>query len=251
MKDRISYQRQNRSKLKTRSKCCHPIPLIIPEDGGGPSEIDPNAIVWNQKHPNGEKCDSCPYCITFSLIHFLYKLSNHISLLQCRAPPERFGEGSAERRKAEMSLERIKFFIPEHIAAQLPGEYFQENGIMDDHFALSGKMAALHKLLKAIQKKQGRTLLFSTSTQMLDIIENYLKSNGISFLRMDGQTSNQKRDEIANEFRKNIEIPVFLLSTNAFGVGITLTEAQFVIIFDVDWNPANDQQAQDRVYRKL
>ena len=213
--------------------------------------IDPNAIVWNQKHPTGKKCPKCPHCITFSLIHILYKVSNHISLLQCRNPPEKFGEGSAERLKAEMTLERIKFFIPERIATQLPGGHFQENGLMDDHFALSGKMAALHKLLKSIEKKHGRTLLFSASTKMLDLIENYLHANGTSFLRLDGQSSNQRRDDTLNEFRKNENIPVFLLSTSAFGVGITITEAQYVIIFDVDWNPANDQQAQDRAYRKL
>lgn len=226
MEDRINYQRQNRSKLVKRSKCCHPIPLIVPEDGG-PVEIDPDAILWNEKHPNGEKCDMCPYCICFSLLHILYKLSSHISLLQCQFSPEQFGEGSAQRQKAETLLERAKFFIPEHIAAQLPGGYFQENGMMDDHFGLSGKMAALHKLLKTIQRKQGRTLIFSPSTQMLDLIQNYLEANGISFRRMDGQTSNPRRDEIADDFRKDSSVAVFLLSTTAMGCGLTLVEANY------------------------
>ena len=150
-----------------------------------------------------------------------------------------------------MLLESIKCFIPERIATQLPGGYFQETGIMDDHFALSGKMAALHRILKSIQKKNGRTLLFSSQTKMLDLIENLLKANGTAFLRLDGKSSNQRRSDTVNEFRKNENIPVFLLSTKACGVGLTITEANYVIIFDVDWNPANDQQAQDRAYRKL
>jgi len=96
-------------------------------------------------------------------------------------------------------------------------------------------MAALHKLLMSIQRKRGRTLLFSPSTQMLDLIENYLNAEGISFLRMDGSTPNHKRDEIADEYRNSPTILVFLLSTTAMGTGLTITEANYVIIFDVDW----------------
>ena len=232
--ERIAYQRENRWKIIKRSDCCHPIPLIHPADGS-PCKIDPGAICWNQKHETGDQCEKCPFCICFTLLHILYKLSSHAALLQVREGPEKFGAGTKQRKKAKELLERAKFFIPEHLASQLPGGYIQDSGIFDDHFSLSGKMVVLDRLLAAIQKQRGRALLFSPSTQVLDLIQKYLMANGKSFLRMDGTTSNQQRDEIAAEFRKRADILVFLLSTTAMGVGLTIIEANFVIIFDVDW----------------
>lgn len=108
-------------------------------------------------------------------------------------------------------------------------------------------MVVVDMLLRAIKLQQGRVLLFSFSTQMLDLLENYLVAEGYSFLRMDGSTSSKKRTELTTEFKKNNDIFVFLLSTKAMGLGLNLTEANFVIIYDVDWNPSNDAQAQDRV----
>jgi superfamily II DNA or RNA helicase len=119
----------------------------------------------------------------------------------------------------------------------------------DDHFSLSGKMQVVDRLMKAIQKEQGRLLLFSQSTQVLDLIQNYVVAEGHTFLRMDGSTSRKKREEYIESFKKNSDIFVFLLSTRAMGIGLNLTAANFVIIFDVEWNPSNDAQAQDRVYR--
>ena len=57
------------------------------------------------------------------------------------------------------------------------------------------------------------------------------------FLRMDGSTDREKRKELADEFKKDHGIPVFLLSTRAMGLGLNLTAANYVIIFDVEWNP--------------
>lgn len=115
---------------------------------------------------------------------------------------------------------------------------------MDDHFSLSGKMVVLDKLLRAISAQQGRVLLFSQSTEALDLIQNYVMAMGYSFLRMDGQTPTKKRTDIATRFRASAETFVFLLSTRAMGLGLNLTQANFVILFDVDWNPASDSQAQ-------
>jgi len=135
VEERIEYQRQNRYKLKKRSECCYPIPLIRPdgggEDGDASAEIDPDAILWNQHHKDGLACSSrpfCPYCICFTCLHILYKLSSHAALLQCRDPPEKFALHSEQRDRAEMLLERAKHFIPAHIAAQLPGGYIQDTG---------------------------------------------------------------------------------------------------------------------------
>jgi SNF2 family DNA or RNA helicase len=80
------------------------------------------------------------------------------------------------------------------------------------------------KLLHAINAQQGRVLLFAISTKALDLIENYILSMGkYSYLRMDGQTTTAKREEIAKEFRASNTF-VFLLSTKAMGLGLNLTQ---------------------------
>jgi SNF2 family DNA or RNA helicase len=147
------------------------------------------------------------------------------------------------------NLERAKVFLPLDILPQLPGgSYIRQDSIMDDHFSLSGKMKVVDKLLRAIYDQQGRVLLFSGSTQSLDLIQNFVRSEGYSHLRMDGKTSTRKRDELKAEFA-NSNTFLFLLSTKAMGLGLNLTQANFVIIFDVEWNPSYDAQAQDRAYR--
>jgi Helicase conserved C-terminal domain len=104
-------------------------------------------------------------------------------------------------------------------------------------------------LLKTIDRQGGRVLVFSAYTQSLDLLENYVKTSGYSFLRMDGKTPRHKRQDLADEFNSSPGILLFLLSTKAMGLGLNLTSANFVIIFDVEWNPSWDSQAQDRSYR--
>jgi chromodomain-helicase-DNA-binding protein 4 len=145
--------------------------------------------------------------------------------LQVKTPPERLESGSSQHTEALRQLERAKCFIPPHLLSDIPGGYFFENSIMDNHFALSGKMVVLDKLLQAINAQQGRVLLFAHSTKALDLIESYILSVGkFSYLRMDGQTANAKRKEIADKFRASSETFVFLLSTKAMGLGLNLTQ---------------------------
>lgn len=231
--------------------------------------------MWRKQHDNDITCENCPFCILFPALNILYKVSSHASLLQVHTTPDQFPVGSSDRRVAEENFERAKVLIPKHLVSFLPGQsYVRKTGIMvsqhsvtsvffvlanrlsfsivflqDNHFGLSGKMVVVDKLLQAIQKQQGRVLIFSYSTQTMDLIENYLVSEGYSYLRMDGTTSCSRRTELVNEFKKCPDIFVFLLSTKAMGLGLNLTEANFVIIYDVDWNPSNDAQAQDRAYR--
>lgn len=242
---RIEYQRRNKDKIVKRRECCHATP-VLPGVG-----IDPRAVLWKQHkdHEGLQECERCPYCMLFSALHIVYKLSSHVALLQLPADPSTYKEGSKDHTKALNNLERAKVFLPLDILAKLPGgSYIRQDSIMDDHFSLSGKMKVLDKLLRAIYEQQGRVLLFSLSTQTLDLIQNFVKSQGYSHLRMDGTTTTQKRDELKAEFA-NSNTFLFLLSTKAMGLGLNLTQANFVIIFDVDWNPSSDAQAQDRAYR--
>ena len=113
----------------------------------------------------------------------------------------------------------------------------------------SGKMVILDQLLPALIARQHRILIFSQMTGTMDILEDYLNFRSISFCRIDGSTSQPDREIEIAEFRKNIEIPVFLLSTRAAGLGINLVAADTVIFYDSDWNPQMDLQAQDRAHR--
>ncbi|XP_077002890.1 DNA excision repair protein ERCC-6-like [Tamandua tetradactyla] len=114
----------------------------------------------------------------------------------------------------------------------------------------SGKMIFLMDLLKRLRDEGHQTLVFSQSRQILNIIEHLLKNRHFKTLRIDGRiTQLLEREKRINLFQKNKDYSVFLLTTQVGGVGLTLTAATRVIIFDPSWNPATDAQAVDRVYR--
>jgi superfamily II DNA or RNA helicase len=113
----------------------------------------------------------------------------------------------------------------------------------------SGKLQCLKELMEEIVDGEHRTLLFSQSTQMLDIIERFFGQWKFTFLRLDGDTPPPLRSELVRQFNGDPAIQCFLISTRAGGTGLNLTGADTVIFYDHDWNPANDQQAQDRAYR--
>ncbi|KAM4819413.1 DNA excision repair protein ERCC-6-like [Thomomys bottae] len=114
----------------------------------------------------------------------------------------------------------------------------------------SGKMIFLMDLLKRLREEGHQTLVFSQSIQILNIIERLLKSKHFKVLRIDGTVTHLwEREKRIQLFQQNKEYSVFLLTTLVGGVGLTLTAASRVVIFDPSWNPATDAQAVDRVYR--
>ncbi|XP_055986112.1 DNA excision repair protein ERCC-6-like [Sorex fumeus] len=114
----------------------------------------------------------------------------------------------------------------------------------------SGKMIFLMDLLKRLRDEGHQTLLFSQSRQILNIIERLLRNRHFKTLRIDGTISHLvERERRIDLFQKNKDYSVFLLTTQVGGVGLTLTAASRVVIFDPSWNPATDAQAVDRVYR--
>jgi SWI/SNF-related matrix-associated actin-dependent regulator 1 of chromatin subfamily A len=84
---------------------------------------------------------------------------------------------------------------------------------------------------------------------MLDVLEAVMESLGIHYLRLDGSTPSSERMDLIDEFNSNPNVTVFLLSTKACGIGINLTAANTVILYDIDFNPHNDNQAEDRAHR--
>ncbi|KAK1133785.1 hypothetical protein K0M31_011575 [Melipona bicolor] len=113
----------------------------------------------------------------------------------------------------------------------------------------SGKMIVVRSLLK-IWKKQGhRVLLFTQGRQMMHVLESLVQSEEYSYLRMDGITSMSQRQETIRLFNKDPSYFVFLLTTRVGGLGVNLTGANRVVIYDPDWNPAIDAQARARAWR--
>ncbi|VDP13956.1 unnamed protein product [Heligmosomoides polygyrus] len=122
--------------------------------------------------------------------------------------------------------------------------------LLSEDLALeSGKCRVLDELLPKIVSKGDKVLIFSQFTSMLDILEVYMRIRQYSFRRLDGSTPVMDRQEMINDFNSSTEVSVFLLSTRAGGLGINLTSANHIILHDIDFNPYNDKQAEDRCHR--
>ncbi|XP_038058939.1 DNA excision repair protein ERCC-6-like [Patiria miniata] len=123
--------------------------------------------------------------------------------------------------------------------------------ISDDVLMMeSCKLQFLIRLLTNLRQEGHRTLVFSQSRKMLDIIEKVLNNQNFQVMRLDGTiTKLEDREKRITSFQRNNDLSVFLLTTQVGGVGLTLTGADRVVIFDPSWNPATDSQAVDRVYR--
>ncbi|KAI4766777.1 hypothetical protein E4T52_00719 [Aureobasidium sp. EXF-3400] len=114
----------------------------------------------------------------------------------------------------------------------------------------SGKMQVVKALLEIWKKNGHKTLLFAQHRIMLDILERFVREmGGINYLRMDGNTSIKDRQTLVDKFNKNPDLHVFLLTTKVGGLGVNLTGADRVIIYDPDWNPSTDVQARERAWR--
>uniref|UniRef100_A0A8C4TLE9 DNA helicase n=1 Tax=Falco tinnunculus TaxID=100819 RepID=A0A8C4TLE9_FALTI len=118
-----------------------------------------------------------------------------------------------------------------------------------DQILDSGKFRALECILSDLKEKGDRVVLFSQFTMMLDILEVFLKHRQHRYIRLDGKTQISDRIHLIDQFNTDMGIFVFLLSTKAGGLGINLTSANVVILHDIDCNPYNDKQAEDRCHR--
>ncbi|SAM04386.1 hypothetical protein [Absidia glauca] len=128
-----------------------------------------------------------------------------------------------------------------------PGPPFTTDQHLVDN---AGKMEVLDKLLTRLKAQGSRVLLFSQMSRVLDILEDYCWWKNYQYCRIDGQTSQEARVDAIDEYNKpNSEKFLFLLTTRAGGLGINLTTADIVVLFDSDWNPQVDLQAMDRAHR--
>ncbi|EON65261.1 hypothetical protein W97_04499 [Coniosporium apollinis CBS 100218] len=114
----------------------------------------------------------------------------------------------------------------------------------------SGKMQVVKALLEIWKRGGHKTLLFAQHRIMLDILEKFIKGlEGFNYRRMDGTTAIKNRQSMVDEFNNDPDLHVFLLTTKVGGLGVNLTGADRVIIYDPDWNPSTDVQARERAWR--
>ncbi|MNK67568.1 ATP-dependent helicase HepA [compost metagenome] len=116
-----------------------------------------------------------------------------------------------------------------------------------EYMSDSGKFENVIHTLDNVLKGGHKVLVFSQFVKHLDIFKKHFEAENIPFAYLDGATRN--RGEIVAEFQQNTELKVFLISIKAGGVGLNLTQADYVFILDPWWNPAVEQQAIDRTHR--
>lgn len=178
-------------------------------------------------------------CFSFS--------SNHISI---SVDANKFTEKQISRKKLGNPLAQLRlvcnsphnFYNPWAVATDVP--------VDESIVTASGKMLLLDRLLKHLFKSDHKVLIFSQFTTQLDILEDYCRElRGWKVCRIDGSIAQADRRESIKLFNSDPEYKIFLLSTRAGGQGINLASADTVILFDSDFNPQQDLQAQDRAHR--
>ncbi|KAJ2888587.1 DNA repair protein rhp26 [Coemansia asiatica] len=125
---------------------------------------------------------------------------------------------------------------------QLPADY--------GNWKKSGKLTVVRALLQLWKPEGHRVLIFCQTRQMLDILERMVSSMpDTNYRRMDGMTPVQHRTSLVDEYNRDKDIFVFLLTTRVGGLGVNLTGADRVILYSPDWNPSSDAQARERAWR--
>jgi chromodomain-helicase-DNA-binding protein 1 len=129
-------------------------------------------------------------------------------------------------------------------------ERLQENISVKQLVQNSGKMILLDKMLTKLKEQGHRVLIFSQMVRMLDVLSEYLVMKGWAHQRLDGTVKHEERQRAMDTFNApDSKDFCFLLSTRAGGLGINLATADTVIIYDADYNPQNDLQAEARAHR--
>lgn len=136
----------------------------------------------------------------------------------------------------------------DEISELLQGVSLDDNG--EALVQSSVKLKVLKNLLRQFASIGSRSIIFSKSTKMLDIIENVIVDAGYNFCRIDGSTPTISRQKIVDDFNETPnKVSIMLITKGVGGVGLTLTGADRVVLFDPAWNPVVDEQAVDRIYR--
>ncbi|KNA16495.1 hypothetical protein SOVF_088640 isoform A [Spinacia oleracea] len=205
------------------------------------NRIVSDGVIWRYLHKDSpDGCNWCPNCLILPCILKLQQISNHLELIKPNPKDDQ------EKQKKDADLAREVFGLD----IDLVGGSAQNESFMGLSEAKDcGKMRVLDRLMASWLAHGDKVLLFSHSVRMLDILEKFLTRKGFSYLRLDGSTPTGLRQALVNEFNSSPSKQVFLVSTRAGGLGLNLVSANRVVIFDPNWNPSHDLQAQDRSFR--
>ncbi len=176
--------------------------------------------------------------MVFPAIITLQKLSNHLALL--------IPNSDDLKEKQERDLEFLQTMVP----SRWEELYKNRNSITNlSNPDFCGKWLILRKLLKYWHENDDKVLIFSHSVKLLRMLEYLFHNTAYNVKFLSGSMPNEDRQKTVDEFNSDPNQFVFLISTKAGGVGLNITSANKVVIFDPNWNPSYDLQAQDRAYR--
>ncbi|KAH6674332.1 P-loop containing nucleoside triphosphate hydrolase protein [Halenospora varia] len=176
--------------------------------------------------------------LVFPVIATLQKLSNHLALL--------IPNSNDQSEKQERDLEFLKKMVPEDWKMLYANRESLFN-LSNPEFC--GKWKILKKLLKFWHDNGDKVLIFSHSVRLLKMLKHLFDNTGYNVSFLSGEMPNEDRQKTVDDFNTDPRQFVFLISTKAGGVGLNITSANKVVIFDPNWNPSYDLQAQDRAYR--
>jgi SNF2 family DNA or RNA helicase len=177
------------------------------------------------------------------------KLGEHLNELFTSAhlPIPRSSQYNSRHRA--MAARRVcchPFLFP-HPKYPLVPEYEPDQYLI----SICGKMKVLDQMLQAIlnENQSNKVLIFSQFRSMIDLLQEYCAYRNYSFVSLDGRDIQLDRKDAIEQFQNHSSMRIFLATTRAGGLGINLTAANHVILYDSDWNPQMDLQAQDRAHR--
>ncbi|GAA0156845.1 damaged DNA-binding protein [Lithospermum erythrorhizon] len=181
-------------------------------------------------------CDGSP----LAALTILKKICDHPLLLTKRAAKDVLdGMDDISNQEDHRAAENLAM----HIA-----DVAERFDITEKH-DVSCKVSFILSLLDNLIPEGHNVLIFSQTRKMLDLIQNTLSSNSYEFMRIDGTTKASDRLKIVNDFQEGRGASIFLLTSQVGGLGLTLTNADRVIVVDPAWNPSTDNQSVDRAYR--
>ncbi|XP_022002745.1 protein CHROMATIN REMODELING 24 isoform X3 [Helianthus annuus] len=175
-------------------------------------------------------------------ITILKKICDHPLLLTKRA-----AEDVLEGMESDLNQE--DHGVAEKLAMHI-ADVADKYDIRENNDILSCKISFIVSLLDNLIPEGHHVLIFSQTRKMLNLIQDAINAQGYKFLRIDGTTKASDRLKIVNDFQEGVGAPpIFLLTSQVGGLGLTLTKADRVIVADPAWNPSTDNQSVDRAYR--
>jgi superfamily II DNA/RNA helicase len=137
------------------------------------------------------------------------------------------------------------FVLNDDSSSSSEDDFYDQENLADR----SGKLAVLSKILPLWHKQGHRVIIFTQWRKMLSIIERFVNTQGWNYARLDGNTNIAARQTLVDKFNADATYFIMLMTTRTGGVGLNITGANRVLLYDPDWNPQTDAQARERAWR--